>query len=138
MFPFSIKLFILTVLPLRFSSYKHLFLYIIKPVMTNLWHNKKTNIPRFTQNHNYFKSSLNFSIFSLFMHCQHNSYSCQVRRTVNIMTIAKYNENKDFYISENLVMLKHNRTCYFSLFSTVFPLTLFLRTRENTEFSRIR
>ena len=56
-----------------------------------------------------------------------------------IRTITKYNEIKDFYISENLVMLKHNRTYYFPLnFSLLFFWTKFFRTRENTGFSRSR
>ena len=46
---------------------------------------------------------------------RHISYSCQDRRTVN---------NRPYY--------------FFLIFSTVFLFTLFLRTRENTGFSRTR
>ena len=50
-------------------------------------------------------------------------YSCQDWRTVNNNNLTKYNEIKDFYISENLVMLKHNMDLLFSaLFSEQISL----------------
>ena len=101
MFPFRIKLFIFTILSTKISSYKHLFLYIIKPGMTNLWQNKKIIIPRFIQNP-WFYAVFNFSPIGRYHQVRMKAISCRFdpcypHQTVEIRTLYQSVKGSDFY-----------------------------------------